>query len=510
MGDFNVHSKNVEHNNSRKLHDITGMFNLTQSVSQPTPNQGHLLDSVFSKQIVPGDQLDSHLSKLHHSPLTSDQHGGHHSSPHNSPVAVITHPSPLTRDQTGGHHSTRHLSPLTSDQLGVHHSHLITRHSPVINLVVTTPQFTTRPSPVINLVVTTPQFTTRPSPVTNMVVTTPHLIIHQWPIWRSSLTPHHSPLTPHQWPIWRSSLTPHQWPTWLSPLHSSPLTPHQWPTWRSSLTPRHSPLTSDQPGCHHSTPHHSPLTSDQPGGHHSPLTTHPSPVTNLAVTTPHSTTHPSPVSNLAVTTPFFNSHPSPVTNPPRSLIIRQSAVNNPGEYPSTPLRSVNCSDNPIVGVESSVFDNRPLASDTPLKSCKPRILICVPLTTSSSADDKLLVSLFNARSAGTAQKRTEIWNFVQDQNIDILFITETWLTADCDEAKCADMCPAGYSAKSFPRLSRGAGLAVIYRSSLQRYISVGYFWLWSQSVRTDVLKTVCFPTCYSSSLSVSPAPQQKE
>ena len=54
-----------------------------------------------------------------------------------------------------------------------------------------------------------------------------------------------------------------------------------------------------------------------------------------------------------------------------------------------------------------------------------------------------MVSLFNARSAGTAQKRTEICNFVQDQNIDIVFLTETWLTAKGDEAKCADMCPAG-------------------------------------------------------------------
>ena len=120
----------------------------------------------------------------------------------------------------------------------------------------------------------------------------------------------------------------------------------------------------------------------------------------------------------------------------------------------------------------SIFDDRPLASEKPLKSCKLRNLICVLLTTSSSADDKLLVSLFNARSVGTAEKRTKICNFVQDQNIDILFLTETWLTAKGDETKCADMCPAGYSAKSFPRLSRGGGLAVIYRSSLQRYISV--------------------------------------
>ena len=84
------------------------------------------------------------------------------------------------------------------------------------------------------------------------------------------------------------------------------------------------------------------------------------------------------------------------------------------------------------------------------------------------------MSLFNAGSVGTAEKQTEICNFVQDQNIDILFLTETWLTAKGDETKCVDMCPAGYNAQSFPRLSRGGGLAVIYRSSLQRYISVDF------------------------------------
>ena len=64
--DFNFHSENVENNNSRKLHDID-MFKLTQSISEPTHNQGHLLDLMFSKQ------SDNILisTKLHHG-LTSD------------------------------------------------------------------------------------------------------------------------------------------------------------------------------------------------------------------------------------------------------------------------------------------------------------------------------------------------------------------------------------------------------------------------------------------------------
>ena len=67
MGDFNFHYKNVENNSSRKLHDITDMFNLIQSVSEPTHNQGHLPDLVLSKQ------SDNILisTKLYHG-LTSD------------------------------------------------------------------------------------------------------------------------------------------------------------------------------------------------------------------------------------------------------------------------------------------------------------------------------------------------------------------------------------------------------------------------------------------------------
>ena len=67
MGDFNFHFENVENKNSRKLHDIIDMFNLTQSVFEPTHNQGHLLDLVFSKQ---SDNILT-ATKLHHG-LTSD------------------------------------------------------------------------------------------------------------------------------------------------------------------------------------------------------------------------------------------------------------------------------------------------------------------------------------------------------------------------------------------------------------------------------------------------------
>ena len=69
MGDFNFHFENVENNNSRKLQDIIDMFNLTQSISEPTHNQGHLLDLVFSK---PAQWYTTLISTKTHHGLTSD------------------------------------------------------------------------------------------------------------------------------------------------------------------------------------------------------------------------------------------------------------------------------------------------------------------------------------------------------------------------------------------------------------------------------------------------------
>ena len=74
--------------------------------------------------------------------------------------------------------------------------------------------------------------------------------------------------------------------------------------------------------------------------------------------------------------------------------------------------------------------------------------------------------LFNAQSVGSSEKRAEISTFVSDNGIDLLFITETWLNPRGDEANIADLAPSGYSARSFPRRSRGGGLAVIFRDTL--------------------------------------------
>ena len=72
----------------------------------------------------------------------------------------------------------------------------------------------------------------------------------------------------------------------------------------------------------------------------------------------------------------------------------------------------------------------------------------IPLS-SSSAENTLLVCLFNARSVD--RRRSDISTFIQDNNSDIMLLTEGWPRPAGDEAKIADLAPPAYSVLSFPR-----------------------------------------------------------
>jgi hypothetical protein len=70
-----------------------------------------------------------------------------------------------------------------------------------------------------------------------------------------------------------------------------------------------------------------------------------------------------------------------------------------------------------------------------------------------------------------AKKRTAIQEFIVDNDVDIMQLTETWLRESGDEAKCADITPSGYKMYSFPRhtserVKRGGGIAFIVRDCL--------------------------------------------
>ena len=77
-----------------------------------------------------------------------------------------------------------------------------------------------------------------------------------------------------------------------------------------------------------------------------------------------------------------------------------------------------------------------------------------------------IVASFNAQSVkgnDMACKR-EISMFIKDNGVDLFFVTETWLSAQGDEATTVELAPNGFDVKSFPRQfrSRGGGIAIVY------------------------------------------------
>jgi hypothetical protein len=75
------------------------------------------------------------------------------------------------------------------------------------------------------------------------------------------------------------------------------------------------------------------------------------------------------------------------------------------------------------------------------------------------------ICLINARSIGN--KTTLLSHLIQSEQVDVLAITETWLSADRHDA-LEDSCPTGFTSLHVPRPnSNGDGVAVIFRSSIE-------------------------------------------
>ena len=72
-----------------------------------------------------------------------------------------------------------------------------------------------------------------------------------------------------------------------------------------------------------------------------------------------------------------------------------------------------------------------------------------------------------------ACKRCEISTFIKDTGVDLLFVTETWHSAQDDESKTVELAPSGFDVKSLPRQSRsrGGGIAIVYKSTLSSNIT---------------------------------------
>jgi len=77
----------------------------------------------------------------------------------------------------------------------------------------------------------------------------------------------------------------------------------------------------------------------------------------------------------------------------------------------------------------------------------------------------LSIGLINSRSLN--KKEEIIQQHLLSTNLDVLAVTETWLTAEHGDATLENVCPAGYDAVHLPRDGRGGGVALIYRSSIR-------------------------------------------
>ena len=75
-----------------------------------------------------------------------------------------------------------------------------------------------------------------------------------------------------------------------------------------------------------------------------------------------------------------------------------------------------------------------------------------------------------------ACKRCEISTFIKDNGVDLCFVTETWLCAQGDEAKTAELAPSGFDVKSssvwnsIPTDVRCAPSLSSFKSRLKTYL----------------------------------------
>jgi len=94
------------------------------------------------------------------------------------------------------------------------------------------------------------------------------------------------------------------------------------------------------------------------------------------------------------------------------------------------------------------------------------------LTTSTG----VTLGLLNAHSA--VHRATLIHDTIADQKLDVLMLTETWITSDAPDARKLDVAPSGFQVVHQPRGSstdkRGGGVAVIHLDSIAaRAVDVG-------------------------------------
>ena len=151
----------------------------------------------------------------------------------------------------------------------------------------------------------------------------------------------------------------------------------------------------------------------------------------------------------------FKLNPGPVRsldNGSCSIVSRQRQSDTTTALPNT--------GNPITAIVSQRAYQEPWADrDT-------RNLIEIrPSRMDIRLHQQMLLCNLNARSV--RNKTAQIFDFIVDHKVDLVAITEDWLTAN-DSAVRAELCPDGYCIVDHPRLDRrGGGIGLIYRDSFE-------------------------------------------
>jgi len=99
-----------------------------------------------------------------------------------------------------------------------------------------------------------------------------------------------------------------------------------------------------------------------------------------------------------------------------------------------------------------------------------------PGPAASTARSGVAFGLLNARSV--VHKAALIHDVIADHQLDVLTLTETWITSDAPDAIKLDVAPPGFQVTHQPRGSstdkRGGGIAIIHRDNIvARPLDVG-------------------------------------
>ena len=77
------------------------------------------------------------------------------------------------------------------------------------------------------------------------------------------------------------------------------------------------------------------------------------------------------------------------------------------------------------------------------------------------------MTLWHQNCRSVCNKASDLCDTIDDNNVDLLALSETWLKGDIrDKPVIAELIPDGYSMHQASRLSRGGGVALVYKESI--------------------------------------------